>query len=636
MTITIAEYLIARMEQVGIKQMFGVAGNYTAPLLNILGEKGSRIQVIRNTNEQVAGFAADGYARLKGASAVYVTYSVGAFSAINAIAGSYTEKVPILLINGAPTNKEYSIERNAGLTYAHTTGDMVPDIEMYRNITVAAERIINARQAPFQIDSALTAMITYNRPVYLEITEDVWRKEIEVEIDKLPKLTSGKGAYITKSNREEAIEAIFKNLNMHKKMIFWAGIELQRYNLTAEFELMLKVINEGRALKNQEPIKFITTPLSKSVLSEEHSFFEDNGCVTLNKSKVEHFLGDDGCLLGFGAWTIGKDNGNQNIRSNQTILASHNGLWVGALFFPLIDLRELIIEFTKAFLKNLLITENNQLKHILSLFNDQFKKVFGIDIAHLANEHTTAGSWLSNGRNPILELEPLALNLSNLLEGKQDTALGYDSFFETIQPFIQDKPLVVDAGFPLIGAQSLQIHQPSHFIAQASWLSIGYSVGALTGVAMAYSDKRCVCIVGDGAFQETCQAISDQITLGQKNVIFVLVNGIYGIEQEIVDPLPFIDSKDKFHDYNILPKWNYVKFNESLGGQGIRVDTLEELEKALVHIEHHPTQHYLVEVHIPSTDVPKATRLKFKNRDKNKLSGEDEITNINWPPIGVY
>ena len=103
-----------------------------------------------------------------------------------------------------------------------------------------------------------------------------------------------------------------------------------------------------------------------------------------------------------------------------------------------------------------------------------------------------------------------------------------------------------------------------------------------------------------------------------------------------MDPLPFISSKDKFHEYNILPKWNYAQFNESLGGKGIRVDTIEELKTALQMIEQNPNNHYLVEVHIPSSDVPSATRIKLENRDKNKLAGEDETTNENWPPIGVY
>ena len=107
---TVAGYLKSRMEELGIAYMFGVAGNYTAPLLDtIIADKDAPIKIINNSNEITAGFAADGYARVKGKpAAVYVTYSVGAFTGLNPIAGSFVEKVPILMINGAPTNKETS------------------------------------------------------------------------------------------------------------------------------------------------------------------------------------------------------------------------------------------------------------------------------------------------------------------------------------------------------------------------------------------------------------------------------------------------------------------------------------------------------------------------------------------------
>lgn len=185
--------------------MFGVAGNYTAPFLNtILADPRSPIAFSGNANEMCAGYAADGYARLTGIGALFVTYSVGAFSLLNTIAGSYTEQVPLLLINGAPTNKEDSVEKNAGLLYAHTTGNRVPDIQMFRGVTVAAERITNARQAPFQIDSALTALLTLRRPVYLEVTEDVWRASC---VRPQGRLSSGADALITVSETDSAVTA---------------------------------------------------------------------------------------------------------------------------------------------------------------------------------------------------------------------------------------------------------------------------------------------------------------------------------------------------------------------------------------------------------------------------------------------
>ena len=45
--------------------------------------------------------AADGYARLNGLAAMFVTYGVGALSAINGIAGAYSEHVPVICVSGA-------------------------------------------------------------------------------------------------------------------------------------------------------------------------------------------------------------------------------------------------------------------------------------------------------------------------------------------------------------------------------------------------------------------------------------------------------------------------------------------------------------------------------------------------------
>ena len=56
-------------------------------------------------NELNAAYAADGYARKKGVGALITTFDVGELSAINGIAGSYAEHIPVIAITGAPTTK---------------------------------------------------------------------------------------------------------------------------------------------------------------------------------------------------------------------------------------------------------------------------------------------------------------------------------------------------------------------------------------------------------------------------------------------------------------------------------------------------------------------------------------------------
>ena len=166
--ITVANYLRIRLEQLGIGHIFGVAGNYTAPFLDTILEEKSPIKIVGTSTEMNGGHAADAYARYNGYGAAFVTYSVGAFSLSNATAGSFVELAPVIVINGAPTNKAYSIEKNAGLLFSHSTGDEFVDLDVFKHVTVAAERVTDANQAPTQIDTILLAMMRSKKPVYLE------------------------------------------------------------------------------------------------------------------------------------------------------------------------------------------------------------------------------------------------------------------------------------------------------------------------------------------------------------------------------------------------------------------------------------------------------------------------------------
>ena len=102
---TVGQYLVDRLDQLGLGHLFSIAGDYSIEWVQRYVEP-SRIEVIEEVNELNAGYAADGYARLKGIGALCVTYSAGALSAVNAIAGAYVEKIPVVLINGAPSIKK--------------------------------------------------------------------------------------------------------------------------------------------------------------------------------------------------------------------------------------------------------------------------------------------------------------------------------------------------------------------------------------------------------------------------------------------------------------------------------------------------------------------------------------------------
>src|SRR5690606_35837522 len=103
-SLSIGQYLIRRLQEYGIRDLFGIPGDYVLSFYSML-EK-SPIRVIGCTREDCAGFAADAYARINGMGALCVTYCVGGLSVCNSIAGAYAEKSPVVVISGAPGLKE--------------------------------------------------------------------------------------------------------------------------------------------------------------------------------------------------------------------------------------------------------------------------------------------------------------------------------------------------------------------------------------------------------------------------------------------------------------------------------------------------------------------------------------------------
>lgn len=109
------------------------------------------------------------------------------------------------------------------------------------------------------------------------------------------------------------------------------------------------------------------------------------------------------------------------------------------------------------------------------------------------------------------------------------------------------------------------------FIGQTFYGSIGYTVGATLGVAMAAPDRPTVLFVGDGSFQVTCQDLSTMIRNRLKPVIFLINNDGYTIERVIMD-----------RPYNDIQPWHYHRLVEVFGGGlGLDVRTEGELEDAL-------------------------------------------------------
>jgi indolepyruvate decarboxylase len=172
----IGDFLLRRLEEAGVRHLFGVPGDFNLELLQQLEDAG-RLKWVGTCSELNASYAADGYARLNGMGALTVTNAVGALSAINGIAGAFAEHVPVILIAGSIPLR--SVERGLGMH--HTTADGTWDrfLGAFAHVTAGQARL-TPHNAVTEIDRLILTAWREKLPVYMELPSDIAYLDIEV------------------------------------------------------------------------------------------------------------------------------------------------------------------------------------------------------------------------------------------------------------------------------------------------------------------------------------------------------------------------------------------------------------------------------------------------------------------------
>ncbi len=471
--ITIGEYLFHRLKSLGVEHIFGVPGDYVLDLMDVLLK--SSIELVCTCNELNAGYAADAYARVRGMGAVCVTYGVGGFSLVNAVVGAYAERVPLVVISGAPNS---SIHQNDLLLH-HTTGDYNLQYSIMEKVTVASVILNKANQAASQIDQTLAACFHHKRPVYIEIPLDlVYQPCAAPEAFQFlqPKLTD-------KEALKEAVEEAVNFLEKSQRPVILAGVEFHRFNLQEKLIKLLKTTGYPIA----------TTLLGKSCISEVHPQFIGTYVGALSREYVSERVESADCILCLGAIMSDINLGGYtaNLEQNKLINANSEKVKIKHHFYQPIYLEDFIDAL----------------------------------IVNLTQKDST-----------LLDIKPAIQILSSNFEIEPKRRLTNLRFYERINHFIKDDFIIIsDTGDAIIATIDLLMPKGTDFIGQAFYLSIGYSIPACLGAGKASADSRPIVFVGDGAFQMTVQELSTIIRHKLNPIICLINNDGYTIERVIKD-----------------------------------------------------------------------------------------------------
>ncbi len=243
---SIGSYLIQRLQDYGVRDVFGIPGDFVLQFYGMLED--SPVRVIGTTNEACAGYAADGYARINGIGAVCVTYCVGGLSLCNAVAGAYAEKSPVIVISGSPGMSE----RRSDPLLHHRVKDFNTQREVFEKITIASASLEDELTAFREIDRCLAACVRFKRPVFLELPRD--KVMVVPDREHHPLIEH----HLSDSDAlKEALSEARESIKAAKKPVIIAGIELHRFGLQNQVlqfaDFMNAVADKKFAVKRPAP-----------------------------------------------------------------------------------------------------------------------------------------------------------------------------------------------------------------------------------------------------------------------------------------------------------------------------------------------------------------------------------------------
>lgn len=118
---------------------------------------------------------------------------------------------------------------------------------------------------------------------------------------------------------------------------------------------------------------------------------------------------------------------------------------------------------------------------------------------------------------------------------ESDEVISQNWLWPRVGQFFEKGDVVVaETGTSSFGTIDIPLPEDAVFISQILWGSIGWTVGATLGAAVAARDigkNRTILFVGDGSIQLTVQELSVMQRMELKPIIFLLNNSGYTIER---------------------------------------------------------------------------------------------------------
>ena len=217
---TLAKGLLQALKDYGAREIFGIPGDFVLPFYKVI-EESKILPHYTLSHEPAVGFAADATARFhQGLGVAVVTYGAGAFNLVNAVAGAYAERSPVVVIAGAPGGRE----RAAGFLLHHQARSVDTQLAVYREITCDQAVLDDPAHAPERIARILRSAREQSLPVYIELPRDL----VGAPMGAVPLLEPRPA---DAEALAECADEILARLKAARAPVVIAGVEIRRYGI---------------------------------------------------------------------------------------------------------------------------------------------------------------------------------------------------------------------------------------------------------------------------------------------------------------------------------------------------------------------------------------------------------------------
>lgn len=468
----------------------------------------------------ISGYAADGYARVKGVSALVTTFGVGELSAVNAIAGAYSEYVPIVHIVGYPS----TVSQKNGALLHHTlgNGDFTVFSRMSTEISCAVSLLNSQHEAAVLIDDAIRECILKSRPVYISLPSDMVQKKIDGD-----RLTTPLDLAFP-PNDEEAenyvVDVVLKSLHAATNpVIVVDGCAIRH-----------RALKETHDLVRKSGIPTFVAPMGKGAVDETLSNYGGVYAGDGSNAGVKERVESADLILSIGAIKSDFNTAGFTIRMSQlnSIDFHSHSVKVRYSEYPGVRMNGVLAKVTQK----------------------------------LGKLNIEAGPTPDN-KIPQKEID------------SSSPIINHAWLWPRLGQWLQkDDVIITETGTSNFGIWETRFPAGVNAISQVLWGSIGYATGSCQGAALAAQEKglkRTILFTGDGSFQLTAQEVSTMLRNKLSPIIFVICNKGYTIERLI---------HGMEDSYNDVQEWKYKELPAVFGAEEgsvltYRVETKDELEK---------------------------------------------------------